>query len=493
MTPQIPQHNEQIANNNRLNPSAVHNIVIDDSGSTYDKRKDYEPRESERFNTQKRLAYQTKNKSLFTCRRYAHGDYGRFKTDGKKLKMGGIQRCLSPNCYWCSRKRIKELCEDLKLVLNYAVDNEMLSYFITTTHNKSLSIAQNDKITREGYKSIRITIKGIERDYNIKMILFSTIEMTYSRPEHYEYHGDEMLCTTHSHLHTLVSIPAGIDNPTRIKILKRIVKAWNRGVKSAGGRTLDKLQNVDNLSEDYRRAGLDVKLIDNSIMSSNRVASYLGKIITSGADYKLADELSRHQTKKGKGRSLLTLLDDIIRYNNDADKKAWRWTVDATYGKSRTFKNNYFKKILKDALIHQDALATKYAEEIVSKISGFTDLHEQIQRQVIDNEKRDYLMDNTKEDFKATADIKIPREIYNTIGFYDFNGVLFDLILLAGRGEMMKEFLRLKRFIDDNPNFYNGKRSTKHKPTLELLNLLKDVEAKLRFSKPLDYEIECDD
>jgi hypothetical protein len=446
-----------------------------------------------RWKVQRHLAFQTKNKGLFNCLRYSHTT-AKFQTDGQKLRMTGLQVCSSPSCYYCARPQIKKLSKELKLVLDYAVMQGRFNYFLTQTHNKSPSISLNDKTTRAGHSFIRKTIKSIEQQNSIKLIHFSVVERTYSNPDDFTYTPEGPVCTSHSHLHSLISFPFEIDKKKRLSFLKRIIEAFNRGVKSVGGWTATKDQDLENLSEIHRRKTIDLKIIDDSTMSNGNVASYLGKIITGRADYKLADELSHHQTKKGFGRSFISLLDDIVKYDRKEDKRAWKETINAVYRKRHCFKNNTYRQILKDALLREEELAYNYAKSIVDKITDFKDLHPVIQKQVINNEMKEFIMGKPKEKFNATAEIDVPQEIYNTIGYYQFNQVLFDLIVLAGQGKFLNEFRLLKRFIKNNPTFYNGLRSIKHKPTLELLSILKDVEAKMEaFNFRLHYETDNQD
>ena len=94
--------------------------------------------------------------------------------------------------------------------------------------------------------------------------------------------------------------------------------------------------------------------------------------------------------------------------------------------------------------------------------------------------------------FVPTAKIDIPKDIYNTIGFYNYNAMLFDLIVRAGRGELLTEFNALKSFIEKNPYYSNPLHSHKHPATMKLLRLLQDIELKMRAMGSISYEVEPD-
>ena len=478
---------------NEVSQKPVHNIGFNVKGT--EQYPIQRASEAQRFKVQRELAYHTGNKSLFNCRRYAHNQ-ARLSSDGKKLKASGLQVCGSSLCSYCANKKIKETSEDLKLVLRWCSRMNRTSFFGTTTHSKTLHIGQNDSITRAGYVSMRKTIKSIEQDYTIKLVFFATIETTYAKPEDYKLTSTgEYVCDTHSHLHWFISFPPEVDKETRIKALKRIVKAWDRGVKSEGGHTLTKKQNVESLTENYRKAGLDIKLLDNEALDYEDLAGYLGKLISGNSDYKLSQELSNYRVKQGKGRSFLQLLDDIIIHGLEADKKAWINTVKSSYRKRRTFKNKYFKEALKEMKEQLANQAYEHALDYVNVLIGNKDIPIEERSTMIENEMRSFIMSSQgikNDTFVPTVDIDIPKEIYNTIGFYNYTSLLLDLVVRAGRGELLKEFNLLKAFVDTNPHFNNPLYSRNHQPTIKLLKILQDIEYKMNVMKKLSYDLEVE-
>lgn len=412
--------------------------------------------------TQSLLAIQTDHSSLAYCGKFGYSTVKVSSYKGGQTKVSGAILCKNPNCIRCAPIKSKQLSREIVDVLNYATSFDYDSFFLTLTKATELSFQKGYEQTKRGLKAVRKFINDQARTKGIKAITYFTIEDTYSRKPTV-VRMKHNITTAHNHVHGTIIFWGEVAKATQEDYLQGLIEAWRRGCKQAGGRT-------------SIRHAVDVKTLDQSFTSAEKVADYLSKMISHSTAYsneqKTAFELTAAHNKIGKGRSFVELLEDIAIHERPEDIKVYKDTINAYYRSQKVFRNKLWNIVKKEAKAWKETQEAENAQrylELLNKgprfnndFEGYTMAEKLFMKKQVENILKMGGNTLTKEEqeerARHTAEVDIPKDIYEFITISGAHEHLLELVRLASLDPKMPLFRRFKAFCEDNATYTNPTR-----------------------------------
>lgn len=433
--------------------------------------------------TQSLLALQTDHSGLSYCGKFGFSAVKVSSYRGGQTQVAGAILCKNPNCVRCAPIKAKKLSKEIVEVLNYSASLGYEGFFLTLTKATPLSFQKGYEQTKRGLKAVRKFINNQAQNNSIKVISYITIEDTYSRtPTVVKMRYN--ITTANNHAHGSLIFWGDYTQCEKEAYLKGLIDAWRRGCKQEGGRT--SMQHA-----------VDVKKLDKSFQTAEKVADYLAKMISHSAAYtkeqKIGFELTGAHNKIGKGRSFIELLEDIAIHERPEDIKVYKDTINTYYRSQKVFRNKLWNTVKKEAAQWKEDQETLKAQrylELLNKgprfnndFKGYTEaekLFMKAQVEAIMEKGLNMLTDEEKKQrARDTAEVEIPKDIYNFITLSGAHEHLLELVRLASLDPKMPLFRRFKAFCEDHRTYTNPNRR-KTVPQAILEGLCEEMKAQVR-------------
>lgn len=396
---------------------------------------------------QHRIAVNTDHHRMSMCARYAIKTPWSVPTiEGYngRVRVTGTQLCRNALCPLCSTIRSKKEADELERMITYLAPHGWTLYFLTFTKSKCPSIKKSYLANREAIKNLNQYARNQKKNHGVFTIRYSIMEDTYSKEPLIYGKGEHAtrITTAHNHVHSLYAFPPHSDKQDRERMLKGITRTWSDTMKKHGFWTSKK--------------GIDVQLIDDSILTHTKISEYLSGIITDKNN--LHKELSYSQSKVSKGRSLAKLMIDIDNKGFSEDLKAYRDTINTYFRKQRAFKSRNWKEYLKLATEYHDSELNKLATHYVESLKMCFNRIERIKKfsptsySFMENLKK------CKDDVVVNHFIiEFPQDLWDYFGQKtNIIPKLIKAVSIASSGQSIPISLQvLKDFVDKRPNYSN--------------------------------------